>query len=50
MLTALIAAKAPPGRLIARGYGEARPIADNDTAAGRALNRRIEFTLIEEAE
>ena len=50
VLTALIAAKAPPGRLIARGYGEARPIDDNDTAAGRARNRRIEFTLIEEAE
>lgn len=50
VLTALIAAKAPPGRLVARGYGEARPIADNATAVGRALNRRIEFTLIEDPE
>jgi OOP family OmpA-OmpF porin len=34
------------GSLTAKGYGEARPIADNDTAAGREANRRIEFTLI----
>lgn len=50
VLTALIAADAPPGRLIAKGYGEALPIADNATAVGRALNRRIEFTLIEDPE
>ena len=50
VLTTLIAANAPPGHLIAKGYGEARPIADNATAVGRALNRRIEFTLIEDAE
>ncbi|WP_227751673.1 OmpA family protein [Tabrizicola oligotrophica] len=32
--------------IIARGYGEERPIADNGTEAGREANRRIEFTLI----
>jgi len=30
-------------RLGAQGYGDADPIADNNTASGRALNRRIEF-------
>jgi outer membrane protein OmpA-like peptidoglycan-associated protein len=30
-------------RLIAIGYGEANPVADNRTAEGRALNNRVEF-------
>ena len=32
-----------PNRLVARGYGEAEPIADDATAAGRAANRRVEL-------
>ena len=32
-------------RLITVGYGELRPIADNDTNAGRQQNRRVELTL-----
>jgi OmpA-OmpF porin, OOP family len=31
-----------PDRVRAMGYGEAEPIASNDTAAGRAQNRRVE--------
>jgi OmpA-OmpF porin, OOP family len=29
------------GRFEIRGYGEANPVATNDTAAGRAQNRRV---------
>ncbi|GIV58735.1 MAG: hypothetical protein KatS3mg042_1648 [Rhodothermaceae bacterium] len=36
-----------PERLVARGYGESQPIADNVTATGRTLNRRVEFRVIE---
>jgi OmpA-OmpF porin, OOP family len=32
--------------LIAKGYGEAKPIASNTTDAGRRKNRRIEFTVL----
>jgi outer membrane protein OmpA-like peptidoglycan-associated protein len=30
-------------RLVGKGYGSSRPKADNKTAAGRSINRRIEF-------
>ncbi|WOA29656.1 OmpA family protein [Alloalcanivorax xenomutans] len=34
-------------RVTARGYGESQPIADNDSASGRAMNRRVEFHVTE---
>ena len=35
-----------PGRLILHGYGFTKPIADNETEEGQALNRRVEFILL----
>jgi len=42
---ALLAEGVAASRLQAVGYGEAQPVADNDTEAGREANRRIEFRL-----
>ncbi|MBK9328826.1 MAG: OmpA family protein [Sphingobacteriales bacterium] len=36
----------PASRLVSAGYGEAKPLADNKTAAGKAQNRRVEFNLL----
>ncbi len=46
VLNALLDQRVPVGELKAVGYGEANPIADNDTEAGREANRRIEFRLL----
>ena len=34
-------------RISFRGYGKTLPVATNDTEDNRALNRRVEFTIIE---
>jgi outer membrane protein OmpA-like peptidoglycan-associated protein len=34
-----------PVRIVAVGFGESRPIADNATVSGRAQNRRVEIKL-----
>jgi flagellar motor protein MotB/uncharacterized protein YidB (DUF937 family) len=41
----LVGAGVPAERLIARGYGETRPKATNDTEYGRFQNRRIEYSI-----
>ncbi len=46
VLQGLIARRILTSGLTAVGYGEATPIADNDSEEGREANRRIEFTLI----
>ena len=41
----LVAGGVAEDRLVAVGFGETTPIADNSTADGRAMNRRIEFVV-----
>jgi len=37
-------------RVLARGYGTSYPIAGNDTASGRQLNRRVEIVILRAGE
>lgn len=42
---ALVARGLPSNRIDARGYGPSFPVAGNDTATGRQLNRRVEIVI-----
>ena len=42
----LIARGVNPNSISARGYGESQPIADNETAEGKAENRRVELRIL----
>ena len=45
---ALLELGVPRGQIAVRGYGEAYPVAPNDTAQNRQLNRRVEIVLSDE--
>ena len=42
---ALVARGVDPSRIDARGYGATAPVAGNDTAQGRQINRRVEVVI-----
>jgi outer membrane protein OmpA-like peptidoglycan-associated protein len=41
----LVNSAVPINNVMAAGFGKTRPIADNQTAAGRKLNRRVEMVV-----
>jgi outer membrane protein OmpA-like peptidoglycan-associated protein len=45
----LVAHGVPADHVRSQGLGETRPVADNNTVAGRALNRRVEIIVAPEA-
>lgn len=44
----LILKGVPDHKLVSEGYGETKPIADNETPEGREANRRVEINVIEQ--
>lgn len=48
VLRFLVEAGVDPERLLAVGYGEAKPLVPNDNDTNREKNRRVEFTILEQ--
>ncbi|HLD66452.1 MAG TPA: OmpA family protein [Pseudomonas sp.] len=46
---ALVKMGVGPARIVAQGYGKQYPVAENITAADRAMNRRVEVTISNDA-
>ncbi|MGF1663807.1 MAG: OmpA family protein [Kineosporiaceae bacterium] len=46
VLAYLVSRGVPPGRMEAAGYADSRPVASDDTAEGRAANRRVEIVAV----
>lgn len=49
VMAALLGMGVGRGQLVAQGYGETHPVAGNDKADGRQLNRRVEIVLSDES-
>lgn len=49
VVSALVSLGVGGSQLSAKGHGESLPVADNNTAAGRQLNRRVEVIFAPEA-
>jgi outer membrane protein OmpA-like peptidoglycan-associated protein len=47
VMNALVKRGVEAGRLSSKGYGLSQPIADNANEEGRALNRRVQFKILE---
>jgi chemotaxis protein MotB len=45
VVTFLVTQGIPPTSISAKGFGDTKPVASNDTPQGRAQNRRIEITI-----
>lgn len=45
IVAALVTRGVPASQLVAKGYGATKPKVPNDSAANRALNRRVEFVV-----